>query len=1124
MALPARASLSFRKFLGVCAAWVPLVMAGAPTGAARAADHALARFPTLHGDKVVFVAHGNLWEVPRAGGAARRLTTDAGQDMMPRFSPDGKWIAFTSAYQGNEDVYVIPAAGGGARRLTFHSDAESHVSDRAGPDNLVTAWTPDSSQVVFLSRREAWNPRDEHAYAVPLEGGLPTALPVDDTGFLSYAPDGKHITLSRIFRDFRTWKRYKGGMAQSVFTYDLNSHALKRITDWASTSTQPMWVGNTIYFLSDHGPAQRKNIWAYDLGTGKAEQITHFKDFDVDFPSAGADGLTFQQGGALWVMDLPSRELHKIDVTIPDDGTRTMTRPMATGKQIKANDYAGQTDAALSPNGKRAALVARGDLYSLPAEHGAVRNLTASSGADDDHPVFSPDGSQIAYTSDEGGEQQIFLRPANGGKGHAITHFKDGYRYGPVYAPDGQHIAFSDNQHRLWVMSLTGKPVQVAQDKAQEIHDQAFSADGKYLAFSMHRDEGNRGEGQRGLYIYEIASGKLTPLGGSEADSNPQFSPDGKYLYFTSQRIEHPLFDEHEFNGLSIHTSGIYVAPLMAGDASPLPVRSDESGPATKRDGKKKKKGDIPGIVAQPKQPDLDGLLARALPLPGITPGVQGIFAAGDHLFYLVAPPQGVDGDGGEPEKTALHSYDLSQRKDETVLEDLDTVTLTPDGKTMLFQRGHDWFIADAKPKAETHKLAIDQMTALVSPPAEWKEAFNEAWRLERDFFYNEKMNGVDWQKVHDDYARLLPLLGSTYDSGWLLGEMQGELDNSHTYAQSAPQHDDHPFRTPLIGADFALDKAAGRYRITNILQGDNTRPDYRAPLTEPGIDVKEGDYLLAVDGEELRAPANPFSLFVGKQGPITLTVAEAPAGKRRDVTITPVSSELSLREKAWIEHNRATVDKLSGGKIAYIYVSDMGELGMQQFVRQFYTQLDRQAVIIDDRWNGGGNIDQILLERLRRVLVGLDVNRERKGHSIPQELIVGPKVTLMNHYSASDGDIFPYFFRKYGLGKLIGTRTWGGVRGIRGMWPLIDGSAITVPEFAMYGLDSQWVIENRGVEPDIALENMPADLLEGHDKQLEKAVDVLKEELKSKPGTLPAPPPLLPAYPPGSAPDTHHD
>lgn len=1083
------------------------------------AQHTFMRYPALHGDTIVFVAHGNLWRVSRNGGAAQRLTSEAGDDIAPRYSPDGKWIAFTASYQGNDDVYVIPAEGGPARRLTFHSDITAHAPTRWGPDNLVVTWTPDSRSIVYLSRQRAWNSWITQPYSVPLTGGLSTPLPLDRAGFMTFGPDGHTVALTRIFRDFRTWKRYNGGLAQNIYSYDLNSHDLKQLTDWSGTSTQPMWFGRKVYFLSDHDRNRRANIWVLDLDTHQTREVTHFTDYDVDFPSLGDNGLTFQQGGALWVLDLPSETLKRVDATVPDDGVRTMARPVEAWRTIRATDYAHRPDFALSPNGKRAAMIARGDLFTLPSEHGAVRNLTHSSDADDDHPAFSPDGSQIAYTADTDGEQQIYLRPAGGGPRKAITHFTDGYRYGPAFSPDGHRLAFTDNLHRLWVMPIGGEPVQVAQDQQREIHEFDFSPDGKYLVFSMMR-----ANHLPGLFLYEIATSQLVPLGGADADSQPQFSADGKSLYFVSQRLEHPLLDEHEFNAFSAQSSTIYVAPLTTTAASPLPVQSDESGPAPKPPAPEHK-GDIPanGKVAAI---DSYGILARAVPLANVAPGVDTLYVRGKHLLYTTSPLESLDDakpDGGKP---ALHGYDLDKRKDETLLEDFGHIAFSADGDFMMFDRHNDWFIAETKAKAETHKLPTTQMIATIDPPQEWAEMFNEAWRLERDFFFNPQMNGTDWAGIHDSYAKLLPLVGSDSDFGYLLGSIQGELGNSHTYAQAARDATTPELRFPtyLIGADFSLDSASGRYRLAHVLRGDNTRPDYRAPLAQPGMNVQDGDYLLAVDGEELRAPTDPYSLFVGKMGPVTLTISSQLAGKRRDILVAPVKSEMSLREQEWIDHNKAVVDRLSHGQIAYIYLSDMEALGMQQFIRQFYTQLDKRAVIIDDRWNGGGNIDEILLERLRRMLDGLSTNREGSPSTMPEQLIVGPKVTLINHYSASNGDMFPFYFREYKLGKLIGTRTWGGVRGIRGMLPLLDGSSITVPEHALYDLKSQWVIENHGVDPDIVVEDEPADLLAGHDRQLETAVSTLMQQIQGQPTALPAHPAWVPPYPPGNPADTHHD
>ncbi len=1097
--------------------------------AAADAGRALMRFPHQHGNEITFVAHGNLWMVDRAGGTARRLTADSGQDLMPRYSPDGKWIAYTASIQGNRDVYVIPAEGGPARRLTFHSDiTEKLAPTRWGPDNMVVTWTPDSQAIIFLSRRNAWSSWITLPFRVPLAGGLATQMPLDRAGLMTYGPDGHSIAYTRIFRDFRTWKRYDGGLAQDVFTYDLNSHALTRITDWKGTDTSPMWAGRRIYFLSDRDSNRRANIWVYDLDSKQFSQVTHFADYDIDFPSLGDSAITFQQGGDLYVLDLPTpalqkETLHKLAVRVPDDGTRTGPRMVKVGSAIRDTDVAQQTDFALSPNGKRALFSARGDIFSVPAEHGAIRDLTNTSNADEDHPTWSPDGRTVAYSTDVTGGQQIATRPAMGGAERILTHFPTGYFYSPLWSPDGGMLAFSDNDHRLWIAGLDGSPPkQVAADPYEEIHDQSWSPDGRWLAYSLKR--ANR---QRGIYLYDVVGGHATLVSRpDENDQTPVFTPDGRSLVFVSARHENPTPSESEFNVATLKQSGLYVATLMRDQASPVAPRSDEGAYEPDHpDHKDKKDRDDswkPGN-ARPLHVDLDGLMDRVVPLPVPANDIAGLDARGNRIFYQTMPLQMIQG-ALPGEKPALHAYDLDKRHDETILDGLDSYSLSADGSHVLFKQGGEYGIAETKAGGgERHTLHLDDMSMRVLPPQEWLEMFNSAWRLERDFFYSEKTNGVNWQAVHDNYAKLLPLLGSREDLNYLIGQVQGELGNSHTYVGGGDDQDPTPAApTALLGVDFALDAPSGHYRLAHIYRGDDTRARYRSPLNAPGLNVHDGDTLLAVNGQPLKAPTDPYSLFVDIHGPVTLTIASGP-GAARDILVDPVKTEMSLREQGWIDHNRAVVDRLSGGRVAYIYLSDMESLGMEQFIRQFYPQMDKQALIVDDRWNGGGNIDQILLERLRRVLVGMSTNRERAAMTIPQQLIVGPKICLLNQYSASDGDIFPYYFRKYGLGPLLGMRSWGGVRGIRGSWNLLDGGYITVPEDSLYGVDGQWVIENHGVDPDITLENEPGELLAGHDRQLETAVSMMMDKLGRQPqaatpgGTphLPQPPPLLPAYPP---------
>ena len=1092
-------------------------------------DWTFMRFPALHGGMIVFEAHGNLWQVGRWGGAASRLTADPGYDLMPRYSPDGSAIAFTGFYQGNQDVYVMPAGGGAAKRLTFHSDVVESAPTRWGPDNMVVTWTPDSKNIVFLSRRMAWNSWYGRLFEVPAGGGLAQPLPLDRGGLMTYSPDGKSIAYNRIFRNFRTWKRYNGGLGQDVYTYDFDARKLTRITTWMGTNTAPMWVGRKIYYLSDHDAKRRENIWVYDLDSKQFREVTHFTNYDIDFPSLGlggkgGDGIVFAQAGALWVIDLPSEKLHRLNVSVPDDGTRTGPRYADAGKAVRDQDTAQDTDYALSPNGKRAIFSARGDLFTAPAEHGATRNLTGTSNADEDHPGWSPDGKTIAYTTDVSGEQQIAVRAATGGAEKILTHFVTGFLYGPLWSPDSKRLAVADANHRLWLVDASsGNATQVAQDPYSEIHDQSFAPDGRWLAYSITAPNQ-----LKGIWVDDIGSGKSVRVSEPLAnDTNPVFSPDGKYLYFVSTRHENPTANEIEFNVASIEMDGIYVATLRKNEPSAFAPRSDEGAFEPEKDSKSKPwKPGASGPVAI----DFDGLMARAAPLPIPAADIAQLDTRDDNVYYRIAQPQMLEGPLPRM-KSALHVYNLEKRKDATLVEDLDSYSLSYNGEKALYKKtgGGDesdddsdksYAIIDAKmpednKKPDPKSLDLSHMRTRIEPIQEWAEMFNNAWRLERDLFVNPKMNGVAWQAVHDAYAKLLPLVGSREDLTYLIGEMQGELGNSHTYVGGGDE--DNPadtVSTALLGADFAP-TSSGHYSIAKIYPGDNTRENYRSPLLEPGVDVREGDVLLAVNGRDLKAPADPYSLLVGVDDqPVTLTV-ERGGGKPHDVTVKPIKNELSLREKDWIDHNRAVVDKMSGGRIAYIYMSDMETLGMEQFIRQFYPQIDRQALILDDRWNGGGNIDQMILERLRRILVGLDTNRERASTSIPQQLISGPKVCLINNYSASDGDIFPYYFRKYGLGPLIGTRTWGGVRGIRGDWTLLDGGYITVPEDSLYGLRSEWVIENHGVDPDMNIDTDPGQLLAGHDAQLEAGVQYLMRALQKHPGGLPPPPPLLPAYPP---------
>ena len=1063
------------------------------------------RFPTLHGDSIVFEAGGNLWKVARTGGLATRLTTDEGYDQMPRFSPDGREIAFTGDFDGNSDVYTMPAAGGPVTRLTFHSDVVGDAPTRWGPDNMVVTWTPDGKQILFLSRRDTFNSWFGRLFLVSKDGGMPGRLDVPKGGMTSFNADGTKIAYNRIFRNFRTWKDYYGGLAQDIWIYDLKSKQVERITNWKGTDTDPMWFKDRIYFLSDRGSEGRLNLWVYGLSDKSFRQLTHFTDFDVDWPSLGDTGIVFQCGGSLYVLDLPSESLHKLSVDVPSD--RLKRRP----RWVQAEDSIDSF--GLAPNGKRALFGARGEVFTVPAKYGDTRDLTETSDAREQYPAWSPDGKRVAYVTDRTGEAQIAVRGlGGGGEEQILTNRRTGYLYGPVWSPDSRKLAFSDSDHALWYLDVDSREVhRVDADPHREIHRFSWSPDGLWLTY------GKTGDNHLSdIYLYSLASGESTRVtSGLTNDYEPAFGSQGKYLFFVSDRHENPVFSESEFNIATLDMGGIYVATLQSNEPSPFAPRSDE-GTEVKDTSSKAGKEEATAGSAAPFSIDLEGLATRVVPLPVESGNIVHLTSVGSRLYYMTLPTTSFGNAlGGAP---TLHDFDLSDRQDHVLARGLGQYDVSADGSTLIYTQKSAFFLSDLKSQTLDPKpLDVSRMEAKIDPSAEWNEMFHQAWRLERDFFFNPEMNGVDWPAIERKYEKLLPFVTCRQDLNYVIGEMLGEMHNSHTYVGGGDMTENESVPTGLLGVDFGLDAASGRYFFKTIYAGDNSREDFRSPLTEPGVSVKQGDFLLAVDGHDLQAPTNPYSLLVNTVGKtVTLSIADTSGGQdRHDVTVRPIANELNLRLRAWIDGNRQAVEKASNGKLGYVYLSDMEELGMSEFIRQFYSQLNKQGLIVDVRYNGGGFIDQIVLERLRRKLVGMSVNREGATSTIPEQVLHGPMVCLVNHYSASDGDIFPFYFRKYGLGPLIGTRTWGGVRGIRGYWPLADGGYVTIPEDSLYGLKSDWVIENHGVTPDIEVDDLPGAVVEGRDAQIEKAIEVLMDKIRTNPPVLPGEPPLSPAYPP---------
>ena len=1043
------------------------------------------RYPTTNTGELAFVAYGDLWKVPRDGGRAVRMVHSAGHVLAARFSPDGLWIAYTERVAGVQDVYVVPAAGGAPRRLTF--DAR-----RKGDANLVAAWTPDSHRVVFLSNRTAWAYKVLQAFSISLDGGLPERLPLDQSGFLTFAPGGDIIAYTRTFTNFDARKRYTGGQAQDIVTYDLVSRQLTRITDWKGTDTFPMWSGRRIYFLSDRGSNFRANLWCYDFDSRVIRPITHFGDYDVDWPSLGSDRITFQQGGRLWALDLPSERLHEVKVDLPDDGARTAPRTLDVGREARAADVSGAVDYALSPHGETAYLAAHGDVFRIGVKDGVARDLTATPGVDEDHPAVSPDGRWIAYVTEDKNAQQLAIRPTEGGTERILTHFATGVLYTPVFSSDGRWLAVSSAEHELWLQALVGDAARlIVRDPVAEVRDASFSPDGRWLAYSTTRPTG-----QRALHLYEIKLGRDTQISSPlESDRLPAFSPDGSTLYFVSQRHELP-FTSDRGDDASISTlksDGVYAASLRVASA---PGR----GPA----------------------PDLDmpGLMARAVALPVAPDRIVSLEARGTEVIYETRPPSLIGGDL-PGETSALHILDVRSGHDQVLIENLNGHALSADGLLVLYQRDGIWSVGHLDKSAEDTAINLNGLKLKVDPRGEWREMFEHAWRLDRDLFFSKVMNGTQWEGVHAAYIPLLARLGSRDDALYLLTQLQGELATSHAFIFGQDADDNTaPVRTALLGADLELDKDSGRYRFARIYRGDPTRQRFRSPLNDPkidgsGVSIAPGEYLLAINGHDLRAPIDPDSLLAGSTKNLTLTLAARPEGPSREVRVSPLLSDLDLRQYDWVETNRRRVTELSGGRVGYVFMPDFEAYGSEDLIRQLQGQLDKDGLILDVRWNEGGFTSQAVLNLLRRRRAGGFINREGAIEPLPLYTVPPIMMTIANAQSASDGDQFAYFFRAFGLGPVVGQRTWGGVQGLKGLWPLMDGTSITIPKDSLASSDGHWLIENEGVTPDIEVDPEPDEAVTARDHLLETAVADLMKRLSSQSISRPRVPAPLPAYPP---------
>ncbi len=1009
----------------------------------------LLRFPTVSANAVAFVAYGNLWTVAGGSGVARRLTDDPGQVLMPRFSPDGLSVSCTWVREGSSDVYVMPAGGGAAIRLTHGPTLDSY-------DNVVTGWTPDGKKILFVSLRQTPFHRYE-TFEVPVSGGLATALGLPSSGMSSLSPGGERIAYDPTFRNLGgdRWKHYVGGQAPELYIQDLNSPARERLTDWEGVDTAPMWIGRRVYFLSDRGVERRANLWVIDLDTKQTRQLTHYTDYDIDMPSAGAGKIVFQLGGRLRLLDLASESVRTLKINVPADA-RVKPHAIDAAAFVRRNDIAGYPDYALGADGRTAYLVARGDLLAVTLD-GAARNLTHTSGVLEDHPVISPDGRQLAFVTDAGGEQQLAVMPVAGSNPiRVLTRFSNGVLYAPRWAPDGSRLLVADAAKRLWLIDATaGHTVQIAVDPFPEIHDAVFSADSGWIAYSTTRPNQ-----MRAIHLLNLATTVDTVVSPTnESDHDPAFSSDGSHLYFVSQRREQPFVSDRDREG----TVATIKSETLFDVALPKSMAAQ----------------DLAGATVH--------ATAVAIDLKG---GIAALERRGTSLFFRATATSGIGGDL-PGESAGLHVFDTVTHTDRLIAADAGGNVLSPDAGTALVRRADGWHrVGTAANSTLDTPLPIKGLRIAIDPRAEYRAMFEQAWRLDRDLFWDPKMNGVDWQAVHDRYVRLVPAISSHEDLIYVLGEMQGELSTSHMFVGGGDPGDPRPHVSPaLLGADFALDAASGRYRLAHIYRGDPSRSRFRAPLGDPALNVRDGDYLLAIDGYPLVAPDDPYRLLLGKQGRLHLTVARAPDAPARSIEVDTTDDEAEIRKLDWIAHNAALVDRLSDGATGYVYLSDFDALGSEDFLRQFYPQADKTGMVIDIRDNRGGFTSQWVLDVLRRPLAGRFRNREGAITTLPGAVAPRALAVVTNLFSMSDGDQFPFFFHQWKMGTVVGQRTWGGVRGIKGPWRLTDGTYITIPKDSLFAVDGSAIIENRGAEPDIVVDDTPADFTAGRDPQLEAAV-----------------------------------
>jgi tricorn protease len=1081
----------------ICGALLCLISAIAASGQGTR----LLRHPTVSRDSVAFEYAGDLWVVGRSGGQARRLTSTQGVEIDPYFSPDGSQIAFTATVAGNTDVYVVPTGGGDPKRLTYHP-----ATDR------VRGWTPDGRSVIFASGRDT-APVQSYVrlWKVRVDGGMPEPLPMPRSFSASYSADGRRVAYEEFPTSFfpdwyetSFWRHYRGGRTHPIAVMNLSDYSIEKLPWDNSNDTTPMWIGNTIYFLSDRNFTT--NLFAYNTATKQVKQLTHHDDFDIMTASAGADAIVYEQAGYIYLVDAASGKAQRLNIEVTGDLPWARPQFKKVASMIR--------NATLSPTGVRAAFEARGDIFTVPAEKGDYRNLTQSSGAHDRSPAWSPDGAHLAWLSDASGEYQLMLGdPLGLTTAKAIKLPSTAFFSALEWSPDGMQILLQDNHRNLWTIDVSsGNAAKIDTDNYPDptrSFDASWSPDSKWITYSK-----NLPSHLRAIFIYSVADKQSHQITDGMADSiSPAFDAGGKYLYFMASTNYGPSSGWLEMSSIDRPVRrGMYLAVLSASEPSPLlPETGDEpQKPPTP--------AEPPPAQPTPAAPrtisvriDFDNIGQRILAI-NIPAGDYGNLTAGAAgSFYYTEPTA-----PGLP-SFRLQRYQLRDRVATPFLEGIRSYSLSNDRKKLLYQgvAANSWGIVPtdrpAPVKVGDGPLNVAQLEMRVDPRAEWEQIYREEWRIQREYFYDPKFHGNDWQAIYDKYKVLLPYVGHRADLNYLVAMVGGELTVGHSYLQGygdVPSED--PVSVGMLGADFAIEN--GHYRIKRIYTGENWNPDLRAPLSAPGVQVREGDYLLEVNGRPLAPPTNLYSMFEGTAGRQTLIrVGKNPSVEgSRVITVIPVPSDDGLRTRAWIEDNRRLVDKLSNGRLAYVWLPNTAGPGYTYFTRYYYAQQDKEGAIIDERYNHGGQVADYIVNELERKLMGYFAQRDGQPATSPIAGIYGPKVMIINESAGSGGDALPYMFHQRKIGPLVGTRTWGGLVGTLGVPNIIDGAGITAPILAFYDLSGKWAVENEGVPPDVEVDYTPADVINGHDPQLERAVQEAMKLLEQNPvKRVPRPAPI---------------